>query len=183
MGEEEILAELNERLDHTIEAFRREAGKLRTGRAHPGLVEHVRVEYYGNPVPVTQVATVAVVDPRLLSIKPWERNMCGPIEKAILASDVGLTPNNRGDVVLVPVPAPTGDRRREMVKILKRLVEEAKVSTRNARRDANEMSELLENLPEDDLHKLKKKIQDIVDAAGKRLDSLEHSKEGEILEV
>lgn len=183
MGEEEILAELTERLDHSIEAFRREAGKLRTGRAHPGLVEHVRVEYYGQPVPVTQVATVAVVDPRLLSIKPWDRNMCGPIEKAILASDVGLTPNNRGDCVLVPVPAPTGDRRREMVKILKRLVEEAKVSTRNARREANELSELVENLPEDDLHKLKKKIQDIVDAAGKKLDGMEHSKEGEILEA
>ena len=183
MEEEEIIADLNDRLEHSIEAFRREAGKLRTGRAHTGLVEHVRVEYYGNPAPLTQVATVSVVDPRLLSIKPWERNMCGPIEKAILASDLGLTPSNRGDVVLVPVPAPTGDRRREMVKILKRLVEEAKVSTRNARRDANEMTELIENLPEDDLHRIKKKIQDILDAAAKRLDALEHSKEGEILDV
>jgi len=181
--EQEILDELQTRLNNTHEALRREAAKLRTGRANTGLLDGVRIEYYGSEMPLAQVATVSVVDARLLSVKPWERTMCGPIEKAIQASNLGLTPSNRGDVVLVPVPAPTGDRRREMVKLLKTFAEEAKVSTRAARRDANEMVELIEDMPEDELHRAKKKIQDAVDAATKRIDGFVGDKEGEILEV
>jgi ribosome recycling factor len=181
--EEEILVELDDRLHKSIEAFHRETTRLRTGRAHAGLLEGVKVDYYGTTSPLTQVANISVIDARLISVKPWDRNMAGPIEKAILASDVGLTPSNRGDVVLVPVPSPTGERRREMVKVLKRLVEECKVSIRAARRDANEMLELVENMPEDDSLRAKKKIQDKIDAAGKKIDSLSIEKEAEILEV
>jgi len=181
--EQEIYDELAVRLSATIDAFRREANKLRTGRANTGLLDGVRVDYYGNESPVAQIATLSVIDARMLQVKPWERNMCPAIEKAILAANLGLTPSNRGDVVLVPVPAPTGDRRREMVKLLKGLMEEAKIGTRNARRDANDMIEMIEDMPEDDVHKAKKKVQDIVDASIKRIDQLVVDKEAEILEV
>lgn len=181
--EEEIFAELQSKLAASLEAFRREASKLRTGRANTGMLEGVRVEYYGAEMPLSQVATVTVVDARLLQIKPWERQMCGPIEKAVLAANLGFTPSNRGDVVLVPIPSPTGDRRREMARLLKGMAEEAKVSTRNARRDANEMLEMIEDFPEDDMHRAKKKVQDLVDAAIKRIDQVAVEKEAEILEV
>lgn len=181
--EEEILQELQGRLEHSIDHLRHEAARLRTGRAHPGLLEGVRVEYYGSEMSLNQVATVSVVDARLLQIKPWERNMCGPIEKAILAANLGLTPSNRGDVILVPVPAPTGERRREMVKVLKHLGEEAKISMRNARRDAMDMIDMVEDMPEDDATRAKKKVQDQVDAWTKKVDSTVHEKEQEILEV
>lgn len=181
--EQEILDELADRLSHAFDAFKRETQKLRTGRANAGLLDGVRIEYYGQDTALAQIATVSVVDARLLQIKPWERTMCGAIEKSILAANLGLTPSNRGDVVLVPVPAPTGDRRREMVKILKHLGEEAKISTRNARRDAMDMVDLVEDMPEDDVTRLKKKVQDAVDAAGKRIEAFVIEKEGEILEV
>lgn len=181
--EQEILDELHERLQHSFDAFKRETNKLRTGRANAGLLDGVRVDYYGNESPIGQVATISVVDARLLQVKPWERTMCGPIEKALLAANLGLTPANRGDVVLVPVPAPTGDRRREMVKILKHLAEEAKISTRNGRRDAIDMIDLIEDMPEDDVTRAKKKVQDAVDAASKRIDAFVVEKEAEILEV
>lgn len=180
--EEEIYAELQDRLNAAIEAFRRDAAKLRTGRANTALLEGVRVDYYGVETPLPQIASISVVDARLLQVKPWERNMCGPTEKAILAANLGLTPSNRGDVILVPIPAPTGDRRREMAKLLKVLIEDAKVSTRNARRDANDMLEAIEDMPEDDVHRAKKKVQDLVDAAGKRVDAVAAEKEQEILE-
>ncbi len=181
--EEEILQELQERLSATIDSFRREGAKLRTGRANPSMVEHVRVDYYGSEMPIGQCATISVVDARLLQIKPWERTMCAPIEKAILQANIGFTPSNRGDVILLPVPSLTGDRRRDMVKQLKSLAEEAKVSTRNARRDANDMLDLVEDLPEDDLHRARKRVQDAVDQAGSRIDAVEAEKEKEIIEV
>jgi len=181
--DEEIFAELQLKLTASLDAFRRDASKLRTGRANTGMLDGVRVEYYGAEMPLSQVATVTVADVRLLQIKPWERTMCGPIEKAVLAANLGLTPSNRGDVVLVPIPTPTGDRRREMAKLLKGMAEDAKVSTRNARRDANEMLELIEDIPEDDMHKNKKKVQDLVDAAIKRIDQVASDKETEILDA
>lgn len=181
--DEEIFEELQLKLGAALEAFRRDASKLRTGRANTGMLEGVRVEYYGAEMPLGQVATVTVADARLLQIKPWERTMCGPIEKAVLAANLGFTPSNRGDVVLVPIPTPTGDRRREMAKLLKGMAEDAKVSTRNARRDANEMLELIEDMPEDDMHKNKKKVQDLVDAAIKRIEQVAADKEVEILDV
>ena len=181
--EQEILEELAEKLNHSFDAFKRETNKLRTGRANSGLLDGVRIEYYGQESALSAVSTISVVDARLLQVKPWDRNMCGPIEKALLQANLGLTPANRGDVVLVPVPAPTGDRRREMVKMLKHLGEEAKISTRNGRRDAMDMIDMVEDMPEDDVTRAKKKVQDAVDAAGKRIDQFIIEKEAEILEV
>ncbi|MBI5608389.1 MAG: ribosome recycling factor [Deltaproteobacteria bacterium] len=181
--EEEIFADLQHGLDAAIEHFRHECGKLRTGRANASLMDGVRVDYYGSESPLNQVATVSVVDARLLQIKPWERNMCGPIEKAILAANLGLTPSNRGDVVLVPIPPMTGERRKELVKVVKHMAEVAKTSCRNARRDAIDFLEALEDYPEDDLTRSKKKVQDMIDASTKRIDTIEKEKEAEVLEV
>lgn len=181
--EDEIFADLDHGLHNALEAFRRECNKLRTGRANAALLDSVRVDYYGQESQLHQVATVSVVDPRLLQVKPWERNMCPAIDKAILAANLGLTPSNRGDVVLVPIPAMTGDRRRELVKVVKHLAEEAKVSVRNARRDALDLFETLEDYPEDDLTRAKKKIQDAIDAMIKKVDHAAAEKEAEILEV
>lgn len=181
--EQEIFDDLHRSLEAALEHFKHECSKLRTGRANAALMDGVRVDYYGSDSPITQVATVSVVDARLLQVKPWERNMCGPIEKAILAANLGLTPSNRGDVVLVPIPPMTGDRRKELVKVVKHMAEEAKVSSRNARRDAIDMLEAIEDFPEDDLTRAKKKVQDMIDAMSKRIDQMEKDKEAEVLEV
>jgi len=181
--EEEVLKDLDQALHNAVDAFRRECNKLRTGRANAALLDSVRVHYYGQDSPIVQVATVSVVDPRLLQVKPWDRSMCGAIEKAILAANLGLTPSNRGDVVLVPIPAMTGDRRRELVKVVKHLGEEAKVSARNARRDALDLLDADDAMPEDDLVRAKKHVQDHVDAMIKKIDHAAAEKEAEILEV
>lgn len=181
--EQEIFDDLQEQLHNSTEAYKRETAKLRTGRASTNLLDGVRLEYYGQETILNQVATVSVVDARMLQVKPWERNMCGPIEKAILQANLGVTPSNRGDVVLVPIPPMTGDRRREMVKLAKHLSEEAKISARNARRDAMDLLESLDDFPEDDLLRGKKKIQDLTDAAIKKIEQILVDKEAEILEV
>ncbi len=181
--EQEIFEDLQASLHNSTEAFKRETAKLRTGRASTNLLDGVRLEYYGQETILNQVATVSVVDARMLQVKPWERNMCGPIEKAILQANLGVTPSNRGDVVLVPIPPMTGDRRREMVKLAKHLSEEAKVSARNARRDAMDLLESLDDFPEDDLLRGKKKVQDLTDLAIKRIEQILVDKETEILEV
>ncbi|MCO4760400.1 MAG: ribosome recycling factor [Myxococcales bacterium] len=178
---DEILQDAEEHYAHAIEAFRREANKLRTGRASPTLLDSVRVDYYGTATPLNQAANVTVVDARLLQVKPWDRKMVAAIEKAIMISDLGLTPSNRGEVVLVPIPALTGERRREMVKILKSEAEKAKMSIRSGRRDAIDLLDTIENLSEDDLHRAKKDVQDGVDAAVKRVDAAAGEKEAEIL--
>lgn len=178
---DEILLEAEEHFDHAIEAFRRESSKLRTGRASPSLLEGVRVDYYGSATPLNQAANVTVVDARLLQVKPWDTKMVAAIEKAILTSDLGLTPSNRGDVVLVPIPALTGDRRREMVRLLKAEAERAKVSIRAGRRDAIDMIGAIDDVSEDDVHRGKKEVQERVDAAVKRVDVAANEKEAEIL--
>ncbi len=181
--EEEIFADLDHGLHNALDAFRRECNKLRTGRANASQLDSVRVDYYGQESALHQVATVSVVDPRLLQVKPWERSMLPAIDKAIFAANLGLTPSNRGDVILVPIPAMTGERRRELVKVVKHLGEEAKVSVRNARRDALDLLESLDDYPEDDLLRNKKKVQDLVDAMIKKVDGAAADKEAEILEV
>jgi ribosome recycling factor len=177
---DEILEDADDHFERAFESFRRDAAKLRTGRAHPSLLDGVRIEYYGTPTPLSQVANVSVVDARLLQIKPWERQLCPMIEKAILQSDLGLTPNNRGDVILLPVPALTGDRRRELVRVLKAEAEKAKVSVRQGRRDALDLIDTIEDMSEDDLNRGRKAVQDKVDAAIKRIDTYTTEKEAEI---
>jgi ribosome recycling factor len=177
---DEILLELEEHLTRAFDVFRREAAKLRTGRAHPSLLDGLRVEYYGTPTPLTQLANVNAVDARLLQIKPWERKMVNIIEKAILQSDLGLTPSNRGDVILLPIPALTGERRRELVKILKAEAEKAKVSMRQGRRDALDLIDAIDDQSEDDLNRARKTVQDRLDAEIRAVDAFVLEKEAEI---
>ena len=167
--EQEILQDLERELHNALDAFRRECNKLRTGRAHASLLDSVRVDYYGTESALNSVATVSVVDPRLLQVKPWERTMCPAIDKAIMAANLGLTPSNRGEVVLVPIPAMTGERRRELVKVVKHLAEEAKVGCRNHRRDAMDLLDSIDDMPEDDLARGKKKVQEHVDAMSRQV--------------
>lgn len=178
---DEILQDAQEHFDKAIEAYKREASKLRTGRANPSMLESIRVDYYGNATPLNQVAAIQVVDSRLLSVKPWERNLTGAIEKAIMTSDLGITPNNRGDTVLVPIPPLTGERRRELVKRLRSEGENCKVSVRNGRRDALDLLDSLEEYSEDELHRAKKRVQELVDKATTRVDEVVAGKEKEIL--
>ena len=178
---DEIMEEAQEHFDRSIEAFRREATKLRTGRANPGILESVKVDYYGNLTPLNQVASIQVVDARLLSVKPWERNLTGAIEKAIMTSDLGVTPNNRGDAVLVPIPPLTGERRRELTKRLRAEAEHGKVSVRNGRREALDMLDAIDDMSEDEIHRAKKQVQDLVDKATAKIDALAEAKEKEIL--
>ncbi len=178
---DETLAEAQDHFDKAIEAFRREAAKLRTGRANPAILDSIRVDYYGSSTPLSQVASIQVVDPRLLAVKPWERNMTAAIEKAIMTSDLGITPNNRGDAVLVPIPALTRERRKELTKILRREAEAAKVSCRNGRRDALDMLDAIDDMSEDDIRRAKKSLQDLVDKATKGVDDIASDKEAEIL--
>ena len=177
---EEILAEADDHFERSLEAFRREAGKLRTSRAHPSLLDNLRVDYYGSATPLSQLANITVVDSRLLQIKPWERSMCNTIEKAIQQSDLGLNPNNRGDLLLLPVPALTGERRLALVKVLKAEGEKAKVSISQGRRDALDLLDAIEDESEDEINRYKKVVQDKVDAAIRRLDAYVVEKEAEI---
>ncbi len=179
---DEVLASAQEHFDKSIQSFKRDCAKLRTGRANPALLEGIRVEYYGQTVPLNQVASVTVTDARLLTIKPWEKAIMPVIEKAILASDLGLTPSNRGEMILVPIPALTGERRRELSKVVRRDAESAKVSVRSGRRDALDMLEMLDDVSEDEVHRARKKVQELVDAASKRVDQVMSEKEKEILE-
>ncbi len=178
---EEIIAEADDHIEKAFESFRKEAAKLRTGRAHPGLLDGIRIEYYGSSTPLHQIANVSAVDARLLQVKPWERNLCNTIEKAILQSDLGLTPSNRGDVVLLPVPALTGERRKELVKVLKVEAEKAKVSVRQGRRDALDLIDAIEDMGDDDLDRARKTVQDHIDTAIKRIDAFTAEKEAEIV--
>jgi ribosome recycling factor len=180
---DEIFADAKERFDKAHEAFQREAAKLRTGRANAGLLEGVRVDYYGQTVPLNQVAAVTVADARLLSVRPWEKQMLAPVEKAIMTADLGLTPSNRGDTILVPIPPLTTERRRDMVRLLKKEAEAARVSVRQARRDAMDMLDALDDISEDDVHRAKKQLQDDVDAAVERIDAFTEGKEKDIMET
>ena len=178
---DEILQEAQEHFDKAISAFAREAAKLRTGRANPAILESIKVDYYGNLTPLNQVASIQVVDARLLTVKPWERNLTGAVEKAIMTSDLGITPSNRGDAVLVPIPPLTGERRRELVKRLRAEAENAKVSIRNGRRDALDMLDAIDDMSEDAVHRGKKQVQELVDKATSKVDEAAEQKEKEIL--
>lgn len=179
---DEIMQEAQDHFERSIEAFRKEAAKLRTGRANPGILESVRVDYYGSSTPLSQIASIQVVDSRLLSVKPWEKNLTAAIERAIMTSDLGVTPSNRGDAVLVPIPALTGERRRDLSRRLRAEAENAKVSIRNGRRDALDMLEEMEEMSEDEVHRAKKTVQEFTDKATNRVDSAAAAKEKEILE-
>lgn len=183
----DVINDLQGNFDKAIEAFKRDLGKVRTGRANVAMLDGVRVEYYGTPTPLNQVATLNVPDPRLITIKPWEKSLIPFIEKAIKAqSDLGLNPVSDGDQVRLPIPPLTQDRRKDLVKAIKKLAEEAKVALRTARREANEsLKEFTASgdIAEDDERKGLKTVQDLTDKFTAQVDDIAGKKEKEIMEV
>src|SRR5262249_50530086 len=182
----DIIKSLQGDLDKGIDAFKRELAKVRTGRANLQILDGVRVDYYGTPTPLNQVASLNVADARLITIKPWERTLIPEIEKSIRAAQLGLNPQSDGELVRLPMPALTQERRQELVKLVKKMAEEGKGALRGARRDANEMlKEALKDgaVTEDDERKGLKTVQETTDKAVAKVDELVAKKEAEILEV
>ena len=180
---DEIVADAQASMDKALEAFGRDLTKLRTGRANLQMLDGIRVEYYGSPSPLNQVAALNIPDPRLITIKPWDKTLLTAVEKAIVSSNLGLTPNNDGELIRLPIPPLTGERRQDLVKQLKRQAEDARISVRNVRRDANAMIKDLEGESEDAQHRTLKEVQDVTDAMIKRVDAVAAEKEAEIMEV
>jgi ribosome recycling factor len=182
----DIKKDAQTRMAKSVEAFRHDLVKVRTGRASTALVDHIKVNYYGSEMPLSQVASVAVTDSRSLTITPWEKQMVGPVEKAILASDLGLTPNTAGTVIRLNLPALTEERRRELTKVVHSGGEDAKVAIRNIRRDANhQVKELLKDkqITEDEASRSEIEIQKITDEAIKGVDEVVKAKEQELMAV
>ena len=183
---DDVISELRGRISKTLDDLRRELAKVRTGRANPQLLDSVRVDYYGTATPLNQVANVTVADPRLIVIKPWEKSMISPIEKAINAAGLGINALPDAEVVRVPIPALTEERRKEFVKIVKQKGEEHKIAIRNERRDAKEMIEELVkggDLAEDEGKKALEKVQSEVDAGVKKVDDVIAGKEKDLMQV
>jgi len=174
------------RMAKSVDSLKQALTKLRTGRAHASLLDHVTVSYYGNETPLNQVASVAVADARTLLVTPWERNMVGPIEKAILKSDLGLNPASAGRTRRVPLPPLTEERRRDLVKVVRREGEEAKVAIRNIRRDANNQLKTLlkdKKIPEDVERQTQDEIQKLTDRHIQDVDKTLAAKEAELMEI
>lgn len=182
----DIVADCKEEMNKAVEAFRRDLSKIRTGRASLSMLDGIRVDYYGTPTPLNQVAALAVADPRLITIKPWEKTMVQEIEKSLHMSDLGIQPQSDGELIRLPIPPLTEERRKDLVKGSKGRTEEAKVAIRNARRDANEMLKGLQKdgeIPEDDAKKGLDLVQVETDNFVKKIDEIFAAKEKEILEI
>src|SRR6195952_1488525 len=182
----EIKTTAETKMGRSIESFKNELHKVRTGRAHSGLLDQVHVDYYGSMVPISQVANVSLMDARTISVQPWEKGMGAKIEKAIRESDLGLNPASMGDLIRVPMPAMSEERRREMTKLVRNEGESAKIATRNLRRDANEsVKKLVKDklASEDDQKRAEGDIQKVTDRHIGEIDQLVASKEHEIMAV
>ena len=174
------------RMDKSLVSLKQTLAKLRTGRAHPGLLDHLTVEYYGSEVPLSQVANIAIEDSRTLTVTPWEKTMVSIIEKAIISSDLGLNPATAGTVIRIPLPPLTEERRKDLIRVVHQDGEAAKVAIRNIRRDANhDLKTLLKEkeVSEDEEHKAQEDIQQITDAHILKVDKMMETKEAELMEV
>jgi len=183
---EKNLNDLEEKMNKTLKALKGDFNKVRTGRASVVLFDDIRVDYYGTPTPLMQVATLSVPESRLIIIQPWDPQMIGEIEKAILKSELGVTPTNDGKLIRLTIPRLTEERRRDLVKIIKKMGEAGKVAIRNIRRDANEDFKEMEKkklISEDELHQNLDKIQKVTDGFIRKIDEALHAKEQEILEI
>lgn len=183
---DEVLSEARTAMDKAVKALKKEMTKVRTGRASTALLDDVRVDYYGVPTPLSQVATLSTPEARLITVQPWEKNLLPAIEKAIFKADVGLTPSSDGVLIRLPVPALTEERRLEMVKLIKRMAEDARISVRSARRDANDTLKMLEKekeITEDDLKRSEKDVQQLTDEFIGTIDALVQNKEREVMEI
>ena len=182
----DIQQRTTERMKKSIEALKHEFAKIRTGRAHPSLLEHVHVNYYGNDVPLSQVANINAEDARTLAITPWEKNMVQAVEKAILTSDLGLNPSTTGMVIRVPLPPLTEQRRKDLIKVVRHEAENGRVAVRNIRRDANtELKSALKDkqISEDDEKRGGEQIQKLTDQFIKEIDALLNEKEADLLAI
>ncbi len=183
---DEIKKDAAQRMSKSVASLKQELTKLRTGRAHTSLLDHITVEYYGSQVPLNQVSNVAVEDSRTLTVTPWEQNMVPVIEKAIMNSDLGLNPATAGTVIRVPLPALTEERRKDMIRVVRQEAEGGRIAVRNVRRDAiGDVKDLLKEkmIGEDDEHRAEDEIQAITDKYIARIDEILAEKENELMEV
>ena len=174
------------KMARSIESFKNELQKIRTGRAHPGILDQVQVDYYGSLVPISQVASVTLMDARTISVQPWEKGMAAKIEKAIRESDLGLNPASQGDLLRVPMPALTEERRRELTKVVRNEGEDAKVAVRSLRRDANDHAKKLlkdKEISEDEERRSLDEVQKLTDRTIAEIDRMTSAKEAEIMAV
>ncbi|MDF2940417.1 MAG: frr [Gammaproteobacteria bacterium] len=182
----DIISSAQQRMQKSIEALKHDFTKIRTGRAHPSLLEHIRVSYYGSEMPLSQVANVTIADSHTLAVTPWDKSMVQPIEKAIMTSDLGLNPATAGTVIRVPLPPLTEERRRDMTKIVRQEAENARVSIRNIRRDMNQdFKDLLKDkeITEDEAHRAEEKAQELTDKFIAQVESLASDKEKELMAI
>jgi len=183
---DELFAETKEHMDLCVENLKSALGSIRTGKASPRMLEHIQVEAYGQKMPINQVATLAAPEARLLTVQPFDKSQIGAIEKAIHTSDLGITPQNDGNIIRLPIPALNEERRRDFVKLAKKHGEDAKVAARGARRDANEKlkkAQASSDITEDDQHRGQDEIQKMTDATVTKIDKVIAAKEEEIMEV
>lgn len=183
---EEVIRDADKRMNGALEALKHEFARLRTGRAHASLLDHIHVEYYGNRVPLSQVANIAVQDPRTLSVAPWDKNMVSPIGKAILESDLGLNPVTAGTLIRIPLPALTEERRKDLTRVVRHEAENARVAIRNVRRDAiqhlkDQMKD--KKIGEDEERRAHDRVQKQTDEHIAKADAMTAAKEKEIMEV
>jgi ribosome recycling factor len=182
----DIKQSAEDKMGKSVESLRTEFSKVRTGRAHAGILDHVKVDYYGSPMPISQVGNVSILDPHTLGVTPWEKKMGAAIEKAIRDSDLGLNPATVGDLVRVPIPAMTEERRKELVKVVRHEAENAKVAVRNIRRDAiTHLKDLLKNheISEDDERRSQDEIQKLTDRYVADIDKVLADKEKDLMAV
>ncbi len=182
----DIKKNAEQKMARSVESFKGELHKIRTGRAHPGILDQVQVDYYGSMVPISQVANVTLMDARTISVQPWEKGMGAKIERAIRESDLGLNPAAQGDLLRVPMPALTEERRRELSKVVRNEGEDAKVAVRNLRRDANDQAKKLlkdKEISEDDERRSLDEVQKLTDRTIAEIDRLTTAKEAEIMAV
>jgi ribosome recycling factor len=175
-----------QKMGKSVESFKNELHKIRTGRAHPGLLDQVNVDYYGSMVPISQVANVTLLDARTISVQPWEKGLGAKIEKAIRESDLGLNPASQGDLIRVPMPALTEERRKDLTKVVRNAGEDARIAVRSVRRDANEqLKKMLKDklVPEDEERRAQDEVQRLTDRTISEIDRLVQGKEAEVMAV
>ncbi len=184
--QKEIKKKAKEKMEKSVEVLKKDFAGIRTGRASLSLLDSIVVEYYGTPTPLNQVAALSVPDPRMITIQPWEQKMIPVIERAIMESDLGLTPTNDGKIIRLHIPPLTEERRKQLVKVVRKRAEEARVAVRNIRREINEELKRLEKekaISEDELRRSLEEIQDVTDSYIKKIDEILEKKEKEIMEV
>jgi len=175
-----------QKMNKSLEALKADFAKVRTGRAHTGILDHVMVDYYGNSTPISQVAGITLIDARTIGVQPWEKNMVAPVEKAIREADLGLNPATNGGVIRVPMPMLTEERRRDLIKVVKGEAENAKVAVRNVRRESNEhLKKLLKDkkISEDDERRAQEEVQKLTDRFVAEIDKALHVKEADLMAV